>query len=350
MACGPSVISSTLGRLGTAQIKSLQALQRTTRWGRCSRRSYSDLHRVLNIGEVSFPLSQRVSSQWSRQAPAAKHCFFRGFATDGSNNTSCSDSENESSSSSPLLFSTIVETPLDSKVTEKPYTIILMEDDVPLVFQEDIDDGVHSTETLQAHGRTSWIDTFRSTVPPEYGMSFASIQRTNNEQQPPSPSAGLQALKTSPLPTLSDAILVARGPLASLCAQYYLESFSLKGLVLIDPVLIMDDDEDGNDKDGKDDLFALLERICLHKKDELDRFRSKRLLVEPNAVPMMVFSTASDDHALKQSSRSVAARHGDPDGPYGRVPIVDLGKETRQNEVPLIVLDAINKWIDETVF
>eukprot|EP00536_Pseudo-nitzschia_multiseries_P009393 jgi/Psemu1/306483/fgenesh1_kg.261_\ len=169
---------------------------------------------------------------------------------------------------------------------------------------------------------------------------------------------GLQSLKSSQLPTISDAILVARGPVACLCAQYYLESFSLQGLIMIDPILVDDKQQEDNNGENKsssesDAVFSLISRIY-HGQDncgDTDRFRSTRLLVEPNAVPMMVVLTAQNEQAWNRSSRFVASRHGDLGGVYGRVPIVDLTDIIGGTEeaTAMAVLHCINAWIDEAL-
>lgn len=246
----------------------------------------------------------------------------------------------------PLLsFSSISETPLDSIVMEKPYTVILMEDDVSASFFS-----MDPSETIMP----SWSKTFQSEIPRKYGMSFASIslQLKTAEKSTTSMSDALEALKASQLPMVADAILVARGPCSSLLAQYYLESFSLKGLVMIDPILLQQDNESENL------LSLIVSSIYSDDSESLERFRSRRLLVEPNAVPMMVVRTISekDGHhypSWKSASLHVAERHGDPDGPYGSVPLLDVPLSDSSNSssnyesFAASLLDEIDKWIEE---
>ena len=295
-----------------------------------------------------------------------------------------SHSNDDDTENNPILvFSSIKETPLDSVVIEKPYTIVLMEDDLSYLFTTN--DDVDAYNNISAHHQaatfsessnseelllstTSWSETFRSKIPAEYGMSFASIVLTfrnhncnkhKNSASPTSVSDGLQALKASELPGIGDAIVVARGPVSSLCVQYYLESFSLQGLVMIDPVLI--DDTGVGDADGDvNQASSLVSRIYPRDDDDTERFRSSRLLVEPNAVPMMVISTVPNNESWNRSSRFVAARHGDHDGPYGAVPVVNLSSRTENPEkidtaedikeaLALQTIDRINEWIDEAL-
>ena len=180
----------------------------------------------------------------------------------------------------------------------------------------------------------------------------------------------MNALKSSDLPQISDAVMVARGPVSSLLAQYYLESVSLKGLIMIDPILFRET------LGGCEDEKELSERVSSDlypdDPDSSDRFRSQRLLVEPNSVPMMVVRTVSlseeDNHndadnkfplqalssAWRSCSKHVAERHGDPAGPYGEVPLVDLPINWRSGgsgdeAFATVLLDCIESWIDEDV-
>jgi len=294
---------------------------------------YSPCHRRIWVGGSS---TAAASSPSTVSLPFGH----RGFGN--SNRDERNRSENQS-----LLFSATVETPLDSLVIEKPYTFILMEDEtcsLMLTQSNKKNNNNHQENSVSK----SWINAFRSKVPADYGMSFASISLNWQHDLGGNPSVfgGLQALKSCRLSSISDAILVTRGPVASLCAQYYLESMALQGLVMIDPILM--DDEDN----GHEEISSLLSRLYQQPTDDEDkeRFRSSRLLVEPTAVPMMVVMTIPDSKAWSHSSQFVAARHGDPDGPYGIVPIVDLTEmdETEANSATT-VLDRINEWIDQSL-
>lgn len=294
---------------------------------------YSPCHRRIWVGGSS---TAGASSPSTVSLPVGH----RGFGN--SNRDERNRSENQS-----LLFSATVETPLDSLVIEKPYTFILMEDETCSLSLTQSNKKNNNNQQENSVSK-SWINAFRSKVPADYGMSFASISLNWQHDLGGNPSVfgGLQALKSCRLSSISDAILVTRGPVASLCAQYYLESMALQGLVMIDPILM--DDEDN----GHEEISSLLSRLYQQPADDEDkeRFRSSRLLVEPNAVPMMVVMTIPDSKAWSHSSQFVAARHGDPDGPYGIVPIVDLTEmdETEANSATT-VLDRINEWIDQSL-
>ncbi len=265
----------------------------------------------------------------------------------------------ENSTGPVLSFSSVTETPLDSIVMEKPYTVVLMEDDISPSFYNG------GKECLQDENNTAielspWAETFRSRIPRDYGMSFASISLQITLD---SAAAGtvaildaLEALKDSSLPNMADAILVARGPVSSLCSQYYLESFPLKALIMIDPILFRE-----NSNGDEAALYSFLSKqVYPNDTDSLDRFRSDRLLVEPNAVPMMVVRTVPEEPSMmewcaawRSCSQNVADRHGDHEGPYGTVPVVDLAKrssmidDSDDDKNTILLLEQINQWIEE---
>lgn len=261
-------------------------------------------------------------------------------------------------------LSAIFEPPLQSTVVERPCTVVLMED-----------------ESLYPN---LWRHDFQALVPRDYGMSFASInegtgQGSNNvsidadavtsdrTDSMGSFSRRLEILKTT-LPPINDAVLVSRGPLSSLCAQYYLESFSLQGLVMVDPILL---DQRGIDT-GADDAAQLLQKSMLaagvvQSEQELRHFHCDNLLLERNAVPMLVLLSIPDRAWNLAAVKQVAERHSDEQGPFGVVPVVNLAmelSERRDNDGSTGHVDRmgaancggsdgkealhiIEKWIDE---
>jgi len=209
--------------------------------------------------------------------------------------------------------------------------------------------------------RESWIESFRSSIPVDYGMSFASI----TFPQESSFNETLQELKDDLL-LLNDAVLVARGPLSSWRAQFYLESFSLKGLIMVDPALLEkgvfggheaeaiaklqehsgdgDGDGDGNgdgDGDGRGGTSSGdLERACWN-----DLFRGaqeRRLLLEPDVVPMLVLHT-HDNAACERSVVRVAERHsGDEGSRFGDVTV----RPVPQGDNNERLMTEIDEWIE----
>jgi hypothetical protein len=261
--------------------------------------------------------------------------------------------------SQPVLrLTSILEPPLDSQVKEKPCTVVLMEDENDLRSYTD--------ETDTRIPMPSWLSRFQSKIPTEYGMSFASIhfqQRYDElngtqESQLTIPEC-VNALKTSDLPKLSDAVVVSRGWFSSLCALYYLESYPLRGLIMVNPLSFHLDDVD-------DEQHHSFPQFILH--ENWHRFENcNELLLEPNAVPMMVVSTIPATSWIR-AAHNVADRHSDEDGPYGMVPVIDLNHLDEQDRrkfeshqvakgVSLgetdrhmdMLIYVMNQWIEEEV-
>jgi hypothetical protein len=246
---------------------------------------------------------------------------------------------------------------MDCTVLEKPCTVIWLEDDHYMY------NNINNEQTL------SWHETLRSRIPMECGMSFASISFESPKLM--NVTERLEALKASNLPRIHDAILIARGPIASLCAQYYLESFSLLGLVMVDPILLDNDDNDDDDDNDNDNDNNNVDRSLLREVmsnmvvDDTDwkRFENCKLLLEPNAVPMMVI-LATENASWKKASKKVADRHSDLDGLYGIVPVVDISEEGHNQDIGIttsisserneqnmanLLVDHVNEWVDNAV-
>eukprot|EP00804_Cyclotella_cryptica_P023134 CCRYP_000346-RA/>CCRYP_000346-RA protein AED:0.02 eAED:0.02 QI:67/1/1/1/0/0/2/0/309 len=101
--------------------------------------------------------------------------------------------------------------------------------------------------------RQQWKDSFASFYPSQ-GLHFTSLdiatpiqdaedeEDTTLDSMEQTLSADLDGLSSS-----AHTILIARGPIQSLVAQYYLESLSLAGLVLIDSLILPEDGRVLND-------------------------------------------------------------------------------------------------------
>ena len=198
---------------------------------------------------------------------------------------------------------------------EKPCTLVLVEDS----FLYDI----------------TWNDAFHLNIPAKHGMAFMSL--TLNL------SNGLDGMideMKQDLPAVHDAILVTRGPIASWVALFYLESFSLKGLVMIDPVPFDYLRNNAANVGIEASPSALLHNEESLNGDLLLQASAKVLQLEPNSVPMFVIQSIegprNNDYILQ-----VAERHSDPDGPFGKVTTAHLIGET-----PDLVMHKIDEWVE----
>jgi hypothetical protein len=219
----------------------------------------------------------------------------------------------------------IQEPPLDCEVLEKPCTLVLLEDPCPY--------------------QTPWHESLQSSVPTIHGMSYASLTFGS--------SYGLDGMieeMKADLPAIHDAILVTRGPIASWVALFYLESFPLKGLVMVDPISF----DHRKNEVGDDDVEKFSREILQHfgstekkKTEEIAAYRflvqeaaAKRLKLEPNSVPILVVQSI-DNLVFEASCQQVAERHSDPDGPFGEVMIKQVFDDD-----PDPAVYAIDDWVE----
>ncbi len=113
-----------------------------------------------------------------------------------------------------------------------------------------------------SHHKNKWTDAFQSFYPSQ-GLHFSSIDlfRTKHISISTESSAAIASLKSLEQGLAIDllylastigigathTVLIARGPIQSLVAQYFLESLPLAGLVLVDPLLLPNDGRVMND-------------------------------------------------------------------------------------------------------
>jgi hypothetical protein len=220
------------------------------------------------------------------------------------------------------IVSSISEPPFDSTVIEKPFTVMLMED--RFIYDN------------------TWEDSLKKAIPRDYGMSFISLSFPEEHTF----DQVVEDLKTD-MSRFNDAILIARGPLSSWSAQFYLESFPLKGLVMIDPILF---DQQFEENDGKTSA-ALKDRVSAVTRNQPLNFEKwetfllgaleKKLRLEPNSVPMLVMSS---QNMFTSASKNVAKRHSDNDGLFGEVLMREI---TTSNDKNLEnIMRDIYRWID----
>ena len=243
------------------------------------------------------------------------------------------------------IISSIVEPPLDSQVIEKPFTVLLMED------QQFLFDYSNDESNINNNGITSWRESFQKSISRNYGMSFAylSYNVDHHHQQEESSSSSsflidaiLEQLKVD-LQNIPDAVLVTKGPISSWFGQLYLESFSLKGLVMVDPVLFDNQEETTNVRKFWDDETSTNFELLLLEATK------RKLMVEPNSVPMLILSSeGSSENNNMEAASLVAKRHSDVDGPFGQILVASV-EDTIQDDQKQPV-DMICDWIDDTIY
>jgi hypothetical protein len=215
---------------------------------------------------------------------------------------------------------------------ERPENIVLVES------------SLYSSNSSQPN---SWKEAFESFYPAQ-GLNFSSIDMfrcesgariTSVKSLEQTLAADLSHLSTTTGIGAAHTVLIARGPIQSLVAQYFLESSPLAGLVLVDPLLLpnrgVNGIQSGTDRwdsslqdfisllDGNapsmykhlDDKFVcenvthplLLDdgRIQLTESKttelsllaSLSRNKDSRvLLLEPGSVPMLIFYSCGNEY------------------------------------------------------
>lgn len=210
------------------------------------------------------------------------------------------------------LLSSTIEPPLDLSVVERPCTVVLAEDPIY---------------------SASWQSIFQQQLPSQ-GLSFRTWSLDNNV----SDMDGALSLMKTELSTMSDAILVARGPWTCWLAQFYLESLALQGLVMVDPLPL--DDRNGINqfelvyrKQGLQDSMEY--RLYQEFSEHWDHWT---LRLEPGVIPMLVVETMKRP-TFHRLALATANRHSDPSGPFGPVPVIQLDRDDD-------IVDVLDDWID----
>jgi hypothetical protein len=126
------------------------------------------------------------------------------------------------------LVTSVVSPPIDTPL-ERPETMVLIESNLY---------------------KQQWRSSF-SLFYPSRGIQFASIDITASNHEQDETTTTLESMEQTlsrDISSLSESaytILIARGPIQSLVAQYYLESLPLAGLVLVDPLILPEDGRNG---------------------------------------------------------------------------------------------------------
>ena len=240
--------------------------------------------------------------------------------------------------------------PIDTPI-ERPETIVLLE------------------SSLYQH---QWKDAFTSYFP-NRGLHFATIDVADNTLE------SMEETLSNDIATLSESaytIMVARGPLQSLVAQYYLESLPLAGLVLVDPLLLPEDGRSigsgekrwnesidrlllsldksapGNSlfrkqKDATDAGISLSSSLSreLNLLESLSSTIHRPLYLEPSSVPILVlYSCHPYMYQAQQCAEHTAKFHG-VDGVNALcIPMNEYGADDLD-----WVTEKVYEWYDECV-
>ena len=223
--------------------------------------------------------------------------------------------------------------------------------------------------------RDSWSQSSRPFVStfPNRGIHFLSIDVFSGLSSSSTVSESFSQMHSelaNDLSTHADVVLVARGPLPCLVAQFYLESLPLSGLVLIDPLIVPRRDGTGDDERSlqssaqtfmeiasKADCFDLHNEtsgingeeanlLCnlMQRNSEFDR----PLKLEAGVIPVKVLYTGDAGHEAKEFRRcaeQTASYHTPEDGMgmWGKVAVEQLESD---NDT---ALETIYSFHDEII-
>jgi hypothetical protein len=248
-------------------------------------------------------------------------------------------------------LSPAIEVPTDANVKERPWTVVLAED------IGWFDDGV---EQIQA----SWTPRFAAELPRQHGISFRTWRPSSRPTRGDESSISHSTMTTAStlhnaqlelqddLASIPRLILVARGPVLSWMASFYLESMPASGVILVDPLSFTDEElcESASTRVRFMDQYLQYQNVTYPLQA-----RHRRLLnviqanegwddilqLEPGSVPMAVFSTMHIRNTWKFHAHLMAARHTElsytalddeeRDGP--KVPVIGL---TGHNDPELV--------------
>ena len=253
---------------------------------------------------------------------------------------------------------------MHSSIPERPCTIALVQDN-----------GFYDKESTK-----QWQDALRRVGPTQLGMTVANFE-WNDLRKPTAEDdrnileQGLEALQMDMAQLMSPhVVLIARGPLVSWVSQLYLESFSVAGLVLVDP-LPLDDSGDTDDNDILDaDTFSRAVQSyannfpgALHEHTHLEYFLSdmkgkqgarRPLLLEPGAVPTMVVQSIPVP-LFVNGAHQTAGRHRlstldeqipeDDDDAESDVPKIQLDAPENETDLDDFIQHKVGAWIERRV-
>jgi hypothetical protein len=178
----------------------------------------------------------------------------------------------------------------------------------------------------------SWTSLLQR-LPKDYGIHFCCEKITLTSLKD-----ALSDMQND-LRSFPSIVLVSRGPLVSLVAQYYLESLPLSGLIMVDPIT------DGCLEtveeliplfaaNGEKEEVSFLERISSGAEE-------RPLKLERGVVPMLVVMTTE---SLQEASQKTLERHNDPDSLFGEVKLISL-RQSDNDSLP----ELISNWIEDAV-
>jgi hypothetical protein len=212
---------------------------------------------------------------------------------------------------------------------------------------------------------------------------FNDEQHFNDYDDSSSSSSNNSSSSTGTTSASAHAVLIARGPIQCLVAQYFLESSPLAGLVLIDPLLLPNDGRrymstttiakaESRWTTSLMELMSIIEQLYPPPKNNdeisflhslIQQESSRPLQLEAGAVPMLILY--SDNDTIHRDRYRICAERtgayhtfvgGDADH-YDQVPVIKIPKKKNKKNDDSYdddddlqsTMRLIYEWYDEVV-
>jgi hypothetical protein len=146
--------------------------------------------------------------------------------------------------------------------------------------------------------KASWSNTFAEDFPSR-GIQYIELDIFSQLKDDMNVHAlkQMEAELASDLSSIPSVVLIARGPLPCLVAQYYLESLSLGGLVLEDPLLIPDTEmSNGTLVSSAETLIKMVSTYP--SKNKKDSGRSKLATQELRVIEKLTSESTVNDQLI----------------------------------------------------
>jgi hypothetical protein len=216
---------------------------------------------------------------------------------------------------------------------------------------------------------SSWSNTFAEDFPSR-GIQYIELDifsQLSNGIKNVHALQQMEAELASDLISIPSVVLIARGPLPCLVAQYYLESLSLGGLVLEDPLLLPDTETSNgtlvssaetllkmistnaskNNKDSGLSKLAtqeikVIEKLASESTVNDQMIWKRPLRLEPGVVPMLILFSQEQ---FRSAAMKTAAFHFQEQNSNNE----NITATNISNLNPEQVVDLISNWIEKDV-
>lgn len=235
---------------------------------------------------------------------------------------------------------------------------------------------IYAESSLYSKTSKSWVKCFEKEIP-QRGLHFVNISvfdiSSKEEWKKGNPYAQIREAEIELANDISSfpcPVLVTRGGLPSMVAQFYLESFALSGLVMVDPFVLPEIASSSATSSNRTSISCrkLFQEVSLQAKSEMqDNCAELHLLqllssssespgkevrmlkLEPSSVPMLllypsiVSAPESSNEEWYKSCVEITAEY------HNSIEETVNVQHLKQEPKVLEALDAIVSWLDNKV-